>query len=128
VRRAISENIRVADREKSGMKRRAEAAEGRAASAMTRYHRADADAIRADTARTSEKPADARDTSRPRKRISALSRRRFLERGTPTKVYELGMNERTVVVEFENLAKALAAYESPGYQEALRARPWPGSW
>ena len=42
-------------------------------------------------------------------------------RGTPTKVYELGMNERTVVVEFENLAKALAAYESPGYQEALRA-------
>jgi hypothetical protein len=37
------------------------------------------------------------------------------------KVYELGMNERTVVVEFESLARALAAYESPAYQEALRA-------
>jgi uncharacterized protein (DUF1330 family) len=30
------------------------------------------------------------------------------------------MNQRTVVVEFESLTKALAAYESPGYQEALR--------
>jgi uncharacterized protein (DUF1330 family) len=46
---------------------------------------------------------------------------RFLVRGMPTKVYELGMNERTVVVEFESLAKAVAAYESPAYQEALRA-------
>jgi uncharacterized protein (DUF1330 family) len=46
---------------------------------------------------------------------------RFLVRGMPAKVYELGMSERTVVVEFENLAKALAAYESPAYQEALRA-------
>jgi uncharacterized protein (DUF1330 family) len=46
---------------------------------------------------------------------------RFLVRGMPAKVYELGMKERTVVVEFESLAKALAAYESAGYQEALRA-------
>jgi uncharacterized protein (DUF1330 family) len=46
---------------------------------------------------------------------------RFLVRGMPAKVYELGMNERTVVVEFESLAKALATYESPAYQEALRA-------
>jgi uncharacterized protein (DUF1330 family) len=46
---------------------------------------------------------------------------RFLVRGMPSKVFELGMNERTVVVEFESLAKALAAYESPGYQAALRA-------
>jgi uncharacterized protein (DUF1330 family) len=46
---------------------------------------------------------------------------RFLVRGMPSKVFELGMNERTVVVEFESLAKALAAYDSPGYQEALRA-------
>jgi uncharacterized protein (DUF1330 family) len=46
---------------------------------------------------------------------------RFLVRGMPAKVYELGMNQRTVVVEFESLAKALAAYESPAYQEALRA-------
>jgi uncharacterized protein (DUF1330 family) len=46
---------------------------------------------------------------------------RFLVRGTPARVYELGMNQRTVVVEFESLAKALAAYESAGYQEALKA-------
>jgi len=46
---------------------------------------------------------------------------RFLVRGMPSKVFELGMNERTVVIEFESLAKAVAAYDSPGYQEALRA-------
>ncbi len=46
---------------------------------------------------------------------------RFLVRGVPAKVHELGMKERTVVVEFESLAKALAAYDSPAYQEALRA-------
>jgi len=36
-------------------------------------------------------------------------------------LHRLGMNERTVVVEFKSFAKALAAYESPGYREALRA-------
>ena len=46
---------------------------------------------------------------------------RFLVRGVPSKVYELGMKERTTVIEFESLAKALAAYESPAYEEALRA-------
>jgi uncharacterized protein (DUF1330 family) len=46
---------------------------------------------------------------------------RFLVRGTPSKTYELGMNQRTVVTEFESLAKALAAHDTPGYQEALRA-------
>jgi uncharacterized protein (DUF1330 family) len=46
---------------------------------------------------------------------------RFLARGMPAKVYELGVNERTVLIEFDSLAKALAAYESPAYQEALRA-------
>jgi len=46
---------------------------------------------------------------------------RFLVRGTPAKTYELGLNQRTVVSEFENLQKALAAHDSPGYQEALRA-------
>lgn len=46
---------------------------------------------------------------------------RFLVRGTPSKTYELGMNQRTVVSEFESLQKAIAAHDSPGYQEALRA-------
>lgn len=46
---------------------------------------------------------------------------RFLVRGTPAKTHELGLNQRTVVSEFESLAKAIAAHDSPGYQEALRA-------
>jgi uncharacterized protein (DUF1330 family) len=45
---------------------------------------------------------------------------RFLVRGTPAKTHERGLNQRTVVVEFESLAKATAAHDSPGYQEALR--------
>ncbi len=45
---------------------------------------------------------------------------RFLVRGAPAKTYEAGMNQRTVVVEFDSVAKAIAAYEGPGYKEALR--------
>ena len=45
---------------------------------------------------------------------------RFLVRGTPAKTYEDGLNQRTVVTEYDSLAKAIAAYDSPGYQEALR--------
>jgi uncharacterized protein (DUF1330 family) len=45
---------------------------------------------------------------------------RFLVRGTPAKTYEGGLNQRTVVVEFDSLDKAIAAHDSPGYQEALR--------
>jgi len=46
---------------------------------------------------------------------------RFLIRGNPSKTYELGLMERTVVTEFESLAKAVAAHDSPAYQEALKA-------
>ena len=45
---------------------------------------------------------------------------RFLVRGTPAKTYEGGLNQRTVVVEIDSLDKAIAAHDSPGYQEALR--------
>jgi len=31
------------------------------------------------------------------------------------------MNERVVIVEFESVQKVLAAHDSEGYQEALRA-------
>jgi uncharacterized protein (DUF1330 family) len=41
-------------------------------------------------------------------------------RGTPAKTYENGLDQRTVVVEFDSLEKAIAAHGSPGYQEALR--------
>ena len=46
---------------------------------------------------------------------------RFIVRGMPSKTYEAGLNQRTVVVEYESLAKAIASHDSPGYQEALRA-------
>jgi len=46
---------------------------------------------------------------------------RFLVRGMPSKVYELGMMQRTVVSEWDSLEKAIAGHDTPGYQEALRA-------
>jgi uncharacterized protein (DUF1330 family) len=46
---------------------------------------------------------------------------RFLVRGLPARVYEGGLEQRTVLIEFESLSQALAAHESPAYQEALRA-------
>jgi uncharacterized protein (DUF1330 family) len=44
---------------------------------------------------------------------------RYLVRGGPAKVYEAGIDQRTVVVEFDSLAQAIAAYEGRGYQAAL---------
>jgi uncharacterized protein (DUF1330 family) len=46
---------------------------------------------------------------------------KFLVRGTPTKTYEAGIKERTVVVEFDSVAQAIAAYDGPGYKKALDA-------
>lgn len=46
---------------------------------------------------------------------------KFLVRGMPVETWEAGMKQRTVVVEFPNLQVALAAHESSGYQEALKA-------
>jgi len=46
---------------------------------------------------------------------------RFIVRGSPAKTYELGMKERVVIVEFDNVHKALAAHETPDYQTALKA-------
>ena len=46
---------------------------------------------------------------------------RFLARGLPARVYESGLDQRTVVIEFDSLAQAIAAHDSPGYQRALRA-------
>lgn len=46
---------------------------------------------------------------------------RFLARGMPAQVYESGVNQRTVLIEFESVAKAIAAHDSPEYKEALRA-------
>ena len=46
---------------------------------------------------------------------------RFLARGIAAEAYESGLKERTVLIEFESLAQAVAAHDSPQYQEALRA-------
>jgi uncharacterized protein (DUF1330 family) len=46
---------------------------------------------------------------------------RFLARGLPARVYESGLEQRTVIIEFASVAQAIAAHDSPGYQQALRA-------
>jgi uncharacterized protein (DUF1330 family) len=46
---------------------------------------------------------------------------RFLARGMPAAVKEAGEMQRLVMVEFESLQAALAAYNSPGYQAAIKA-------
>ena len=46
---------------------------------------------------------------------------RFLARGEPAMVYELGLQQRTVVIEFESVEQAVAAHDSPAYQAALAA-------
>ena len=46
---------------------------------------------------------------------------RFLARGIPAKVMDNGLSERTVLIEFDSVDKATAAYNSPAYKEALAA-------
>ena len=46
---------------------------------------------------------------------------RFLARGEPAKVYELGLMQRTVLIEFDSVEQAISAHDSPAYQEALEA-------
>jgi uncharacterized protein (DUF1330 family) len=45
---------------------------------------------------------------------------RFVARGNPAKVYEKGLAQRVVMIEFDSVAQAIAAHDSPGYQEALK--------
>ncbi len=46
---------------------------------------------------------------------------RFLARGVAAEAYEAGVAERTVLIEFDSVAQAIAAHDSPGYQAALEA-------
>jgi uncharacterized protein (DUF1330 family) len=46
---------------------------------------------------------------------------RFLVRGMPAKTYEAGLNQRTVMIEFDSVQAATAAHDSAGYQAALKA-------
>jgi uncharacterized protein (DUF1330 family) len=43
-----------------------------------------------------------------------------LARGTPAKAYEAGLKQKTVMIEFESVEKAIETYESAGYQEAVK--------
>jgi uncharacterized protein (DUF1330 family) len=45
---------------------------------------------------------------------------RMIARGMPAQVYDGGVSERTVVLEFDSVEQAIAAHDSPEYQEALR--------
>ena len=40
---------------------------------------------------------------------------RFIARGMPAKVYESGMQQRVVLIEFDDIAKATAAHDTAGY-------------
>jgi uncharacterized protein (DUF1330 family) len=46
---------------------------------------------------------------------------RFLARGMPGQVYEAGLQQRTVLIEFDSVEAARAAHDSPAYKEALDA-------
>jgi len=41
-------------------------------------------------------------------------------RGIPAKTFEGGTAERTVIIEFDSVEKAIAAYESEAYQVARK--------
>ena len=44
---------------------------------------------------------------------------RFLARGLPANVYELGVKQRLVLIEFDSVSQAVVAHDSPDYQAAL---------
>ena len=46
---------------------------------------------------------------------------RFIARWPAAKTYESGMNQRVVVIEFDSLQQAIAAHDTPAYQDALKA-------
>jgi uncharacterized protein (DUF1330 family) len=46
---------------------------------------------------------------------------KFLVRGDPAQVYENGLKERVVVIEFPSVEAAVKAHDSPQYQAALKA-------
>ena len=45
---------------------------------------------------------------------------RYLARGNAAKAYENGIMQRTVLIEFDSVQKAIAAHDGPAYQAALK--------
>ena len=46
---------------------------------------------------------------------------RYIARGTAAAAFEAGQKERIVISEFPSVEKAIAAYNSPAYKDALKA-------
>jgi len=46
---------------------------------------------------------------------------KYLARGTAANAYEAGLKDRIVISEFPSIEQANAAYNSPGYKDALKA-------
>ena len=53
--------------------------------------------------------------------IQAAGGRFVVRTPQPVKVYEAGLMQRTVIVEFDSVEKAIATHDGPEYKEALRA-------
>ena len=47
---------------------------------------------------------------------------RFLARGLPSRVFEAGLMQRTVVIEFDSVQRAVEAYQSEGSRDWSDAR------
>ena len=45
---------------------------------------------------------------------------KYLARNNPAKVYESGLNQRVVLIEFPSLQQAIACHDGKPYQEALK--------
>jgi uncharacterized protein (DUF1330 family) len=45
----------------------------------------------------------------------------YVVRGEAAHVFEAGVKARTIVIEFDSIAAALACHDSPAYREALAA-------
>jgi uncharacterized protein (DUF1330 family) len=53
--------------------------------------------------------------------ISAHGGRTIIRTPTVVEAHEAGLNQRTVIVEFESVEKAVATYHSEAYRKALQA-------
>jgi uncharacterized protein (DUF1330 family) len=45
---------------------------------------------------------------------------RFIVRGMPAQVYESGVEQRVVIIEFDSVEQAVAAHDGAAYQAALK--------
>jgi uncharacterized protein (DUF1330 family) len=70
--------------------------------------------------RSVSNPAAVAQYAKPAEAAILAAGGRFLARGTAFKVFEAGIKDRSVVIEFDSAAKAIEAYQSPAYQSALK--------